>query len=135
MITFLIFVAIIVVIMIFSFAKDSYKENDKLVKQGGMRVKYRTLIDNFIDDDSGLRVVKETNNYVCVGMKNTSGSIVFHFQHTFDKINVTFEMKNIFIGDHKLEWSFPEYMDQQQMIDRIETSTRKYMDNVSSQFT
>lgn len=132
--TFLIFVAIIVVIIIFNFAKDSYNENDKLVKQGGMRVKYRTLIDNFIDPDSGLKVVKETNNYVCVGMKNASGSIAFHFQHTFDKINVTFEMKNIFIGNHKLDWTFPEFMDQQQMIDRIESSTRQYMDNVSSQF-
>ena len=40
----------------------------------------------------------------------------------------------MFIGDHKLDWTFPEFMDQQQMIERIESSTRKYMDNVSSQF-
>lgn len=132
--TFLIFVIIIVIIVIFNFAKDSYNENDKLVKQGGMRVKYRTLIDNFIDPDSGLDVVKETNNYVCVGTQNAAGSIAFHFQHSFNKITVTFEMKNLFIGNHKLDWTFPETMDQQQMIDRIESGTRQYMDNVSSTF-
>lgn len=132
--TFLIFVGIIVVIVIFNFAKDSYNENDKLVKQGGMMVKYRTLINNFIDPESGLKVVKQTNNYVCVGMQNSSGKIVFHFQHTFDKINVTFEMKNIFLGEHKLDWDFPEDMDQQQMINRIESTTRQYMDNVTAKF-
>ena len=67
-------------------------------------------------------------------MHNTSGSIVFHFQHTFDKIDITFEMKNILIGDHKLEWSFPETMPQTDMIKHIESRTRQYMNNVTSQF-
>ena len=132
--TFVIFVIILVIVMIIKFSKSSVEETNKVVKDGGMRNKYKILIDNFIDPESGMEIIDETSKYVCVGMVNTSGSIVFHFQHTFDQINVTFEMKNIIIGNHKLEWSFPETMNQHEMIDRIETRTRQYMDNINSKF-
>ena len=131
---FLIFIILVVVVAIIKFAKSSIVETDKIVKEGGMRIKYKTLIDNFIDPSSGMKIIEETNKYVCVGMKNSSGSIVFHFQHTFNQIDVTFEMKNIFIGNHKLDWSFPETMDQDEMIEQIETRTRQYMNNVNSKF-
>lgn len=132
--TFLIFIIIVVAIILYSFAKDSYKENDKIVKEGGIRKKYKTLIDNFIDLDSGMKVIKETNIYCCVGMQNQVGHLVFHFQHTFNKINVTFDMKNLFLGEHKLDWDFPETMPQGDMIYQIETRTRQYMDNVKNKF-
>ena len=131
---FLIFIILVIVIVIIKFAKSSIVETDKIVKEGGMRIKYKTLIDNFIDPYSGMKIIEETNKYVCVGMKNSSGSIAFHFQHTFNQIDVTFEMKNIFIGNHKLDWSFPETMDQDEMIEQIETRTRQYMNNVNSKF-
>lgn len=132
--TVILFIVIIFVISLFAFAKDSHKENNKLLKEGGMRVKYKTLINNFIEPDSGLKVVEETSNYVCVAMRNTSETIVFHFQHTFNKINITFEMKNIFLGEHKLSWKFPETMSQVDMIEQIESRIRQYMDVVSSKF-
>lgn len=92
------------------------------------------MIDNFIDPESGMKVIQKNNKYMCVGMNNNAGSVVFHFQHTFNKINITFEMKNVFIGDHKLEWDFPETMPQIDMIRHIENRTRQYMENVTSQF-
>lgn len=131
---FLIFILIIIGFVIFSFAKDSIAETDKIVKEGGIYNKYKVLIDNFIGPNSGMKVIQKTNKYMCVGMKNNSGSIVFHFQHTFNKINVIFEMKNVFIGDHKLDWDFPETMPQTDMIKHIENRIRQYMDNVTSQF-
>jgi len=131
---FVIFLIIIGVFAVIHFARDSFNESEKVVKEGGIRIKYKTLIDNFADPTSGMKIVKETNKYICVGMTNSSGSIFFHFQHTFSQIDVTFEMKNMFIGNHKLEWSFPETMDQQEMIDQIETRTKQYMDNVTSKF-
>lgn len=132
--TLIIFIIIVVGFVIFSFAKDSIAETDKIVKEGGIYNKYKTLIDNFIEPECGMKVIQKTNKYMCIGMKNSSGSIAFHFQHTFKKINVTFEMKNIIIGDHKLDWDFPETMPQTDMIKHIENRTRQYMDNVTSQF-
>lgn len=132
--TIVIFILIIGGFMIFSFAKDSMSETDKIVKEGGIYNKYKVLIDNFIDPESGMQVIKKTNKYMCVGMSNSSGSLVFHFQHTFGQITVTFEMKNIFLGNHKLDWDFPETMPQTDMIKHIETRTRQYMDNVTSKF-
>lgn len=87
---------VIVGFVIFSFIKDSIAESNKIVKEGGIYNKYKTLIDNFIDPESGMRVIQKTNKYMCVGMNNNAGSIVFHFQHTFNKINITFEVKNVF---------------------------------------
>ena len=132
--TFVPFIIVIIGFVIFSFVKDSKAETDKIVKEGGIYNKYKTLIDNFIDSSSGMNVIKKNNKYMCVGMNNSSGSIVFHFQHTFNQINVTFEMKNIFIGDHKLKWDFPETMPQTDMIKHIENRTRQYMDNVTAKF-
>lgn len=132
--TILIIILIIAGISIFSFIKSSVADTDRIVKEGGIYNKYKTLIDNFIDDESGMKVIEQTNKYMCVGMKNSSGSIAFHFQHTFDTLNVTFKMKNIFIGDHKLEWEFPETMPQSEMIKHIETRMSQYMDNVKTRF-
>lgn len=132
--TILIFILVIVGFTIFSFIKDSIAETDKIVKEGGIYNKYKILIDNFIDPESGMKVIQKNNKYMCVGMNNNAGSVVFHFQHTFNKINITFGMKNVFIGDHKLEWDFPETMPQIDMIRHIENRTRQYMENVTSQF-
>ena len=43
-------------------------------------------------------------------------------------------MKNVFLGEHKLEWDFPETMPQKDMIYQIETRTRQYMDNVTNKY-
>lgn len=132
---FIVFLIIaIVVLMIFHFIKDSYSESNSVAKEGGIRIKYKTLIDHFICPEEGLNVLSETNTYVCVGTKNAAGSMVFHFQHTFKKINVTFKLNNVFLGNHKLEWDFPETMPQEDMIRHIETKTRSYMDNVSAKY-
>jgi Asp/Glu/hydantoin racemase len=93
---FVIFLILIGIIIVIKFASDSSGDTDKIVKEGGMRVKYKTLIDNFVDPESGLKIIKETNKYVCVGMNNAAGSLAFHFQHTFSVINVTYELKNVF---------------------------------------
>ena len=105
--TILIFVILVVVVVVIKFAKSSIVETDKIVKEGGMRIKYKTLIDNFIDPSSGMKIIEETNKYVCVGMKNTSGSVVFHFQHTFNQIDVTFEMKKHLYWQSQIELVFP----------------------------
>lgn len=129
----LLLILVIVGICVFPFIKDSMQETNRVVKEGGIYNKYKTLIDNFIDPGSGMNVIQKTNKYMCVGMKNNTGSIVFHFQHTFKRINVTFEMRNVFIGNHKLDWDFPETMPQTDMIKHIENRTRQYMNNVTSQ--
>lgn len=131
---FIIFIIIAAIFMFVKFAMDSSKDSDKLIKEGGMLVKYRKLIYNFVSPEEVFKIVDKSNKYVCVAMRNTSGSIVFHFQHTFNKINVTMEMKNIFLGEHKLTWEFPEDMPQEEMIGRMETRTRQYMDNVTAKF-
>ena len=35
------------------------QETNRVVKEGGIYNKYKTLIDNFIDPDSGMNVIKK----------------------------------------------------------------------------
>ena len=58
--TILIFILVIVGFTIFSFIKDSIAETDKIVKEGGIYNKYKILIDNFIDPESGMKVIQKT---------------------------------------------------------------------------
>ena len=51
--TILIFILVIVGFVIFSFIKDSIAESNKIVKEGGIYNKYKTLIDNFIAQSLG----------------------------------------------------------------------------------
>ena len=132
--TFLIFIAVIVGFSFIKFFADSSKESDKVVKEGGMMVKYGKLISHYLNQPLGLRVVKQTSNYVCLGTQNASGSIVFHFQHTFSSINITFEMKNILVGNHKLDWDFHEAMPQDDMIKHIDNRIEQYLNNVATSF-
>ena len=61
--TFVLFIIIILALSLFVFAKDSHKEENKLMKEGGMRVKYKTLINNnFIDSDGSSQILVQSTN-------------------------------------------------------------------------
>ena len=55
------FLIIITAITILRFAKDSYKDYKKVAKKGGIRDKYKVLINYFIDTDPKMKIIKETN--------------------------------------------------------------------------
>lgn len=131
--TILTIILIIVGYFLFCFTRDSIADTNKVVKEGGIYNKYRTLIDHFVYG-SNMKIIKQTNKYMCIVKNNSANTIIFHFQHAFDKINITFEVKSVFIGNHKLEWDFPETMPQIDMIKHIETRMEQYMNNVNSKF-
>ena len=124
--TFILFAIILIVIILLFFAKDYYKDYKKMERNGGIRKKYKVLIDYFIEFDPEMIVLKETNMYCFLGAQHYKGSLTFRFQHTFDKININFTMNHNYLGVHKLEWVFHENMPQEDMIYHIEREIKQY---------
>ena len=132
---FLIFIGILVVIIIIHFAHDSHEQKTKVTKEGGMRNKYSTLVDYLLSIHPDAKVMNESGTAIMVGVRGASGSTTFDIVQTFGTVTIQYKVNNIVMGNHKLEWSFPEYDDQEKMIETMEHDIAAYNANVMSKFT
>ena len=130
----IILIAIIVFIAI-KFSGDASKQANEVRSQGGMKVKYKVLVEYFMNSHRENKLIKETNTYLCIGHSNYGGSSVFHLQQTFGEITIQFEFNNPMMGKQKLEWSFNENMNQFDMINRIENDSNEFLLNFSKRFS
>ncbi len=124
----------IVVAVIIKFAYDSNKQAESVSKQGGMRIKYRTLINYVLESDSKAKIFKETSTFISVGVSSLGGTTVFLIQQTFGKVNIQWKFDSPVFGNHKLEWDFDEFLDQNKMIQKIENDLSIYQSNVMQKF-
>ena len=69
--------------MLIRFASDYNKQANTVIKQGGMRGKYKTLINHILRQDSSARIIQETNTFISVGLTGISGSTIFFIHQTF----------------------------------------------------
>lgn len=132
--TLLIFIGIIIVIMIIRFAKDSYRQSDKVTKEGGMREKYATIVNWMLNSHPDAKVSNETSTAIMVGVKGVSGTTIFDIVQTFGTVTIQYKVNNVVMGNHKLEWSFPEYDNQKEMIRKMENDISKYYENIMSNY-
>lgn len=115
--TLFIIIAIIVVAIIVKFAFSSAKQSREIKSQGGIRNKYSTIIDYILSCDPNTKIFKETNTLVSVGASGIAGSQIFYIQAAFETVTIQMEVKNNpLFGDMQLHWSFPENMEQEEMI-------------------
>ena len=133
-ITLVWFIIIVVGILIFFFAKDSTQQSRAVIKQGGMKIKYRILIDLFLQLDPRMSINQETNWFIAVSSSNYGGSVAFLIHQTFGKVTIQWKTNSALLGKHEIEWTFNEFMDQHAMFDKIENDIGKYNDNVMSNF-
>ncbi len=133
----MIWVIIIAVLawIIFSFTKDLNKEAEKVKQQGGMREKYDELIEELLSQDPNCKIMHEDSTSIRVGCYNVSGNTYFDIVQTFGNVTIQFHIKNQVFGNHKLEWKFPENMNQQQMVQRINRDVTELNLRVLNKYT
>ncbi|MCC5906202.1 MAG: hypothetical protein JJU13_08355 [Balneolaceae bacterium] len=129
---FLIIVLLIAVFIFGKFISDSNKQNRKIEKEGGMRHKYRELIDLLLSGTSDCEVYKVDSNSVTLRSSSVGGTTLFTLVQTFGRINIKWELKSPVFGSHDMIWEFPEYHDQQVIVDRILNDLVKYQNNVAT---
>ena len=129
----IIIIAIVVIIAI-KFANDCNEQADAVAKQGGMRIKYRTLINYILSSDPKCKIIQETATFISVGVSGISGSTVFFIQQTFGSVTIQYKVKSHVFGNHQLEWKFDEFADQEKMIEKITHDLDFYNNNMIQKF-
>ena len=125
-------VLIIVAIVIGKFMSDSNKQNKKIEQEGGMRHKYRELINIILSGTSDCEIHKIDSNSVTLLSSSIGGTTQFTLVQTFRSLHVTWELASPVFGSHDMSWEFPEFHDQQKIADRIMNDLVKYQNNVAT---
>lgn len=118
-------IIVVLVMIIVCFAKDSVKQSNDIISQGGMKSKYKTLIDLLQISLGRAKITNETNTAITVYGTGSSGSMAFDIVQTFGKVTIRCYIKNAMIGNHQLQWIFDENMDQQFMFKKINDEVNK----------
>lgn len=132
MVTFIIIVAILI---IGKFLYDSHKQSSKIKSEGGVRKKYNVLIEYILSLDSRNKIFQETNTFVSVGISGAAGSQIFYIQETFSVVNIQMKVRNNpLFGNLNMEWKFPESMNQEQMLIKMNNDINKKMQSLIDRY-
>lgn len=124
----------IILFIFIKFASDNNKQANAVAKQGGMRNKYRTLVNYALAGHENSHIVSEDGTGISIGCASSGGNTYFDIVQTFGTVTIRWRSTSIMMGNHKLEWNFNEFMDQQKMIDKIENDIEVYMSNVIQKY-
>jgi len=129
-----IIIILIVAFIIGKFLYDTNKQADTVAKQGGMRTKYRTLINHFLSSAPQTRIFDEGAAFITIGVSNIGGTTTFDIQQTYGRVTIRWKVNSPVFGKHNLEWSFNEFEDQDKIIGKIENDLSKYQANVMQNY-
>jgi len=127
-----ILIIIAVVAILAKFAYDSNQQSIKVTKEGGMANKYSLLVDYIVSGHPAVRVTRQTSTSIDFCASSAGGATAFFLTQTFGQITIQWKMRSPIFGEHNLNWDFPEYLDQEKMIARINNDLEKYQSNVMS---
>ena len=126
---------VIVAFVVIKFLIDMSKQGSQVAAEGGMRQKYRVLIDHLMSGDPRIQIIREDRTAVLVGMSSVGGSTTFDVVQTFGSVTVKWNVNSPLFGRHSVEMSFPESMDQNEMAERLENKIGAYQENVFSRMS
>lgn len=127
-------ILIVVAVIIIRFASASNKQAKAVIKQGGMRTKYRVLVNHFLEADPKTKIFNEGATFITIGLSSMAGTTIFDIQQTYGSVTIRWKVNSPVFGKHNLEWSFDEFGDQNIMIRKIENDLVQYQDNMMQKY-
>lgn len=112
-----------------SFNKEKNKQIEKLEVYGGFHRAYEELLSEFYEIPN-VQVLNKTRTSITFLINDRFAVTHFYIMHSFNKINVTWELQSISYGEHKLNWTFPDYQLQSQMLKVIFSDMEAYNQRV-----
>ena len=121
----------VVIFIIYSFLSDKNEETNRIQRQGGFYLKYKELINYF---SKYPRVVVERKNKTSItfAIIDKYAQTRFTISHGFESVTIFWSLNSITMGNHSLNWTFPETTPQSQMIKDFETKMKIYETNLLS---
>ena len=113
--------AIIAIVIILKTISKSNEVVDHVAAHGGMREKYRILVERLLSSHPNMAVITETRTFMDIGMNNPDGSSHFYFQQVSnDAIMIQYELKgDPTMPDFKIDWTFNDSYNQEIMLLQI----------------
>jgi hypothetical protein len=127
------FIIVIIALIAIKFIYDTAKQSSKIKSEGGVRMKYAILVDHFLSGDERCRIFQEDNTLVSVGISGPAGSQIYYIFPSYGNVSIRMEIKNNpLLGNMKMEWRFPEDMDQEHMIEKIDYDLEQRFSSLSN---
>ena len=119
----------VVVFIAFKLGSTSGQIVGSVNSSGGMRAKYAKLLENILGGHKDSKIFLETRTYIRAGVSNYGGTTLFHIQQsTGNKVIIQYEVKdNPVVPSFQLEWTFPDDMDQNEMMTVMAKNMQKKM--------
>ena len=108
---------IIVVIILIKFFSDREKLMQTVAKEGGMDEKYSILI-GYLMNAPEAKITKLTRENIQILVSSGYIMSFFSLLHTFNTLIVTWKARSP-MGEFTEKWEFPQYLDQNQMAEKI----------------
>lgn len=120
---------IIGIIVVYNFGKRTGETVGRVNSDGGMRLKYSKLLNHILQGHKDCKVLVETRTYIRAGVSNYGGSTIFHIQQCPNNtVMIDYDVsKNPAIPDFSLRFTFPDTMDQDEMMQQIGLGIQRKM--------
>ncbi|WP_133256599.1 hypothetical protein [Flavobacterium tibetense] len=127
--TWIIIITIIGVI-IYYFLKDRDKMLETQVDNfGGMKRKYSLLIE-WLTSDPKARITKTTRDHIEISCIYPSSITKFLITENFNFVEIDWISNLGVMGNHKLNWKFPNNTHQESIIEKIGTDLQNYENSI-----
>ena len=129
------FIIILVVLFLGKFVVDNLKQSNEIKKQGGIKKKYAKLVHMLLEADPRIRIIQESNNFINIGISGPAGAQSYFLQETFGSLTVQVILKNNqLLCNLTIERSFPEDMDQEEMLKELIKAQQEEMTKKLSRY-
>ena len=112
-------IVFIVGVILIKFLNDTSKEKNKILSEGGIRIKYRTLIALLMNGDSRTKIYHQDELSVKLGLIVTGASSIFTLNQNYGELLVEYTFKSNMFDDYKLTWHFNEKANQDKTYEKI----------------
>lgn len=122
----------VVIFIAFKLGSTSGQVVGSVNSSGGMRIKYAKLLENILSGHEDSQIFVETRTYLRAGVSNYGGTTLFHIQQsTNNLVIIQYEVKNNpVVPSYQLEWTFPDDMDQDEMMAVMAIDMKKKMEQM-----
>lgn len=122
-------IAVIVLYFVFRAGNTTGQTIGNVQASGGMRKKYAKLLEHITEGHKDSHIIYETKTYIRAGVENYGGSTIFHIQQCpNNEVMIDYDVSNNpVIPNFSLRFTFPDDLDQDEMMIRIVNGIQKKM--------
>lgn len=110
-------ITVLIGFVLLRYKSDLKKQRLDILQSGGMKNKYKVLIDLLSEGDNRTQIFRQDNDSIVFGLVVTGGFTKFELVQTFGTLSVKYLTNSNIYGKHSISWEFNEGMNQEKMVE------------------